>query len=122
MPYVLRPPSTVAPASRSPKVGIMISYWIGYGTNFISETSSVSWRIPLAVQCIPALLLMFGVWLIPESPRHLVNVGQEERAREVLRYIRRTDLEDELMNIEFLEIKAEAIFGAWASVHRWSCG
>ncbi|KAI0033480.1 hexose transport-related protein [Vararia minispora EC-137] len=92
-------------------LGIMISYWIGYGTNFISATSSVSWRIPLAVQCLPALLLMFGVWLIPESPRHLVNIGQEERARAVLAYIRRTGPDDELMNIELTEIKAEAIFG-----------
>lgn len=89
----------------------MVSYWIGYGTNFISDTSSVSWRIPLAVQCIPALLLMFGVWLIPESPRHLVNIGQDEKARRVLAYIRRTSVDDELTTIEFMEIKAEAIFG-----------
>jgi len=26
-------------------LGILISYWIGYGTNYISATSSVSWRI-----------------------------------------------------------------------------
>ena len=92
-------------------VGIMISYWIGYGTNFISETSSVSWRLPLAVQCIPALMLMFGVWLVPESPRYLVSIGKEESARNVLGYVRRADMEDELVNVEFLEIKAEALFG-----------
>jgi len=91
-------------------LGIMISYWIGYGTNFISSTSSVSWRIPLAVQCIPALMLMIGVWFVPESPRHLVNIGKEAKAQQVLAYIRNTDLEDELMNIEFLEIRAEVIF------------
>ena len=89
----------------------MISYWIGYGTNFISRTSSVSWRIPLAVQCIPAFMLMIGVWLVPESPRYLVDIGEEDRARRVLAYIRNTDLKDELMNIEFLEIRAEVMFG-----------
>ncbi|VDB91654.1 unnamed protein product [Peniophora sp. CBMAI 1063] len=91
-------------------LGIMVSYWIGYGTNFISETSSVSWRLPLAVQCIPALMLMFGVWLVPESPRYLVSIGKEERARHVLGYIRHSDQDDELVNVEFLEIKAEALF------------
>jgi len=26
----------------------MISYWTGFGTNFISDTSSISWRLPVS--------------------------------------------------------------------------
>lgn len=38
-------------------VGILISYWIGYGTNYISATSSVSWRI---VRVIPVEGILAG--------------------------------------------------------------
>ena len=38
---------------------------------------------------------MFGIWLLPESPRHLVNTGNFTKALEVLAYIRQTSLDDE---------------------------
>lgn len=40
-------------------------------------------------------MLMVGVWLVPESPRHLVNIGQDEKARSVLAYVRNVPLDDE---------------------------
>ena len=50
---------------------------------------------PLAIQCVPALLLMFGIWILPESPQHLVNIGQDQKALEVLAYIRKRSIDDE---------------------------
>jgi hypothetical protein len=44
---------------------------------------------------VPALLLVFGVWGLPESPRYLVNIGKDDDARRVLAYIRRRPLDDE---------------------------
>jgi hypothetical protein len=63
----------------------MISYWIGYGTNFFGgttypEQSSAAWRIPLAIQLVPAIILCVGSWFLPFSPRWLMLVGREEES------------------------------------------
>ena len=53
--------------------GIMISFWIDYGTNFIGGTGSTqseaAWRIPLALQLVPAVILGIGILFMPFSPR-----------------------------------------------------
>lgn len=58
--------------------GIMISFWIDYGTNYIGGTgegqSEAAWRIPLALQLAPALILGIGIWFMPFSPRSVVTV------------------------------------------------
>ena len=41
----------------------MVSFWIDYGTNYIGgvgETQSeAAWRLPIALQLVPALILGF---------------------------------------------------------------
>lgn len=91
-------------------LGIMLSYWIGFGTNHISDTNSVSWRLPLAIQAIPALALALATFIIPYSPRWLLSRGRDQEALEVLARVRRRDINDEMVQLEFLEIKADAIF------------
>lgn len=53
--------------------GIMVSFWIDYGTNFIggagATQSQAAWRIPLALQLIPAIILGVGTVFMPHSPR-----------------------------------------------------
>ena len=49
------------------------------------------WRIMLAVATIPALILLFGMMRVPESPRWLVAQGRVEEAREILDTIRPHD-------------------------------
>ena len=55
--------------------GIMVSFWIDYGTNYIGGTgdsqSEAAWRIPLALQIVPALILGFGILFMPFSPRYV---------------------------------------------------
>jgi len=45
--------------------GIMISFWIDYGTNYIGGTgptqSDAAWLVPLGLQLAPALLLLGGM-------------------------------------------------------------
>lgn len=52
--------------------GIMVSFWIDYGTNFIGGSgdtqSEAAWRIPIALQLIPAIILGVGVLFMPFSP------------------------------------------------------
>jgi len=94
--------------------GIMISFWIDYGTNYIGGTgdtqSEAAWRIPIALQLAPALILGAGVMFMPFSPRWLVNKGRDDEAIKVLSSARNLPADHELVQIEFLEIKAQHLF------------
>lgn len=54
--------------------GICITYgycsssWVGFAFYFVNADGA-QWRLPLAIQAIPPLLLSTGVLLLPESPR-----------------------------------------------------
>lgn len=94
--------------------GIMVSFWIDYGTNYIGGTgegqSDAAWLIPLALQIFPAMVLGIGMIFMPFSPRWLVHHGHEEDAVKVLARLRGLPQDHELVNIEFLEIKAQSLF------------
>ena len=92
----------------------MVAYWIAYGTNYIGGTgdgqSNFAWRVPLIVQGMPAVVLAVGVWFMPFSPRLLLNKGKEEQALSNLSRLRGLPKDDELVQIEFLEIKSQVVF------------
>ncbi|CAN8100976.1 unnamed protein product [Discula destructiva] len=95
--------------------GIMISFWIDYGTNFIGGTtlgqqSDASWLVPICLQIVPALVLFFGMLFMPFSPRWLAHHGREDEARKVLANLRGLPLDHELVELEYLEIKAQSLF------------
>ena len=105
----------VALQQLSTTLGIMISYWIGYGTNYIGGTgqgqSDWAWRTPLLIQGIPAIILALGVvFVLPFSPRMLVNRGRDDEALKVLTRLRNLPQDDILLRYEFLEMKAEVLF------------
>ncbi|KAH6615805.1 general substrate transporter [Chaetomium sp. MPI-SDFR-AT-0129] len=94
--------------------GILISFWIDYGTNYIGGTgegqTDAAWLVPICLQLAPALLLFVGMIFMPFSPRWLIHHGREEEARKVLASLRGIDPDHELLEIEFLEIKAQSLF------------
>ena len=49
--------------------GIFFVYWIDYA--FSMHISSYAWRIPVVLQCMFIIPMMFILWIIPESPRWL---------------------------------------------------
>ncbi|KAF3762186.1 general substrate transporter [Cryphonectria parasitica EP155] len=95
--------------------GIMISFWIDYGTNYIGGTSlatqsDAAWLVPICLQIAPALVLFFGMLFMPFSPRWLVHHDREAEARKVLATLRGLPQDHELVELEFLEIKAQSLF------------
>lgn len=95
-------------------LGIMLSFWIGYGSNYIGGTgehqTDLAWRLPSIIQGIPAAALAIGIWFMPYSPRWLVKVGRDEEAKSTLAWMRKLPIDDKLVQAEYLEIKAEAVF------------
>jgi SP family galactose:H+ symporter-like MFS transporter len=75
--------------------GIVISYCIDY-----AFAGSGSWRWMFALAAVPAAAFGIGLLFIPNSPRWLVAMGSENKAREVLKEIREPEqVEAELKDI-----------------------
>lgn len=123
-------------------LGILFSYWIEFGTQYIGGTrcapdipytggsasdrtfdpytdvgahgctgqGDASWRLPLALQILPAVVLGVGMLFYPESPRYYVKRQQEDKALRALGRIRQTNIESEALCREYLAIKAEVLF------------
>lgn len=95
-------------------LGIMISFWIDYGTNYIGgtgrEQKEAAWLLPLALQLAPAVLLGVGMIFMPFSPRWLVHHGKEDEARRVLARLRGLNQDHELIELEYAEIRAQSLF------------
>lgn len=60
-------------------LGYVLQAWINLGF-FQIKTGSLSWRLPIALPCLVSLMLMFTIWLFPESPRWLVAQGRRQEA------------------------------------------
>jgi sugar porter (SP) family MFS transporter len=63
--------------------GIMIMFYISYGCSFI-KGATASFRVPWALQMIPAIVLFFGMMFLPESPRWLATKDRWEECEAVL--------------------------------------
>ncbi|KAK3170257.1 hypothetical protein OEA41_009644 [Lepraria neglecta] len=86
-------------------LGISLAYWISFGLAFINNGDSVlTWRFLLGFQCFPALLLLAGIKLLPDSPHYLATVGRTGETKDVLEHVRRGS--SPTVEKEFLEICA----------------
>lgn len=84
-------------------LGVVLGFWTGFFTrsctflekyalhlaNFRLQVSgSPSWRIPLAIQLIPGIILALGCIYLPPSPRLLVLHGRYDEALQSLARLR----------------------------------
>lgn len=118
----------------------MVSYWACYGTSFIggqacdanattefgdagvwdpytdvpvggcTGQTDLAWRLPLALQTVPAVILLVGAPFLPFSPRWLMSKGREEECRATLSKLRALPLDDPIVEGEYLEIMASVKF------------
>ncbi|CCX34367.1 Similar to Sugar transport protein 9; acc. no. Q9SX48 [Pyronema omphalodes CBS 100304] len=87
--------------------GIIVAFYITYGTRFIS--SHWSWRLPFLLQMVPAVILIACMKPLPFSPRWLSSQGRHEEALQTFERLRRLPASDDRVMAEWLEVRAEAI-------------
>ncbi|OAQ66318.1 sugar porter (SP) family MFS transporter [Pochonia chlamydosporia 170] len=91
--------------------GILIMYYISYGTSFIGEQNFIGWkaesfRIPWGLQMIPAVFLFFMMMILPESPRWLARKDRWEDCRAVLALVHgKGDADHPFVAMELQDIK-----------------
>jgi sugar porter (SP) family MFS transporter len=85
-------------------IGILLASCVDYGTQ--NRTDTGSYRIPIAIQMLWAIILATGLFLLPESPRYFVKKGNLEKATEVLTRLRGEPEGSEYIQQELAEIVA----------------
>ncbi|KAK9722602.1 hypothetical protein K7432_002549 [Basidiobolus ranarum] len=94
--------------------GILVSFLVNYGSSFLN--GNISWRLPLGVQIIPAVILVFSMLFLPKTPRWLVSQGFKSEALRVLKRICDTP-EEELTEIELnIQFEREIGPGSWSEL------
>lgn len=80
--------------------GMLLSYIMDFVLKDLP--GAWAWRAMLALAAVPAFILYFGVLRLPESPRFLLQNGDEGSARQVLGMIRSSqqEIEDEISQIK----------------------
>ncbi|KAF2768139.1 general substrate transporter [Teratosphaeria nubilosa] len=91
--------------------GILIMYYISYGCSFIGGGSSTgtdpaAFRVPWGLQMLPAILLFFAMFVMPESPRWLAKKDLWEDCRNVLTAVHgKGNPDSPLVRFELQEIR-----------------
>ncbi len=63
-------------------IGYATSNWFGVFCSYAAGYAA--WRVPLGLQCLPAITLIIGLFWLPESPRWLIQKGKYEEAHVVI--------------------------------------
>lgn len=80
-------------------IGILVSYITDYWLS--NDKNLESWRYMFLVGFVPALILLIGMFFLPESPRWLISKGRQEEGKKILTKVEDPDLIDAtLQNIQ----------------------
>ncbi|KUI74008.1 Sugar transport protein 7 [Cytospora mali] len=98
--------------------GIIMAYWVTFGTRYIPN--QWSWRLPFLLQVFPSLVLGAGTIFLPFSPRWLANQGMDNQCLKTLSRLRQLPATDSRVEKEWLDILAEARFQQQLLIERHS--
>lgn len=85
-------------------IGIVLANCVSYATQDRKDTGS--YRIPIAVQFLWALILGVGLFVLPDSPRYFVKKGKLDQAAKALASVRGQPIDSEYVQDELAEIIA----------------
>jgi MFS family permease len=84
--------------------GTALAFWVNYGALLHLSGSSTVYIVPLAMQALPAVLLVGCMALNKESPRFLAKQDRWEEANNVLARMRNLPVSHEYVQMEIKEI------------------
>ncbi|KAI9926552.1 High-affinity glucose transporter rgt2 [Aspergillus wentii] len=85
-------------------IGLLVAAIVNNATKDRDDTGS--YRIPVAVQFVWAIILVAGMLVLPETPRFLIKQDKHEAAAKSLARLRRIDVGDQAIVEELAEIQA----------------
>ncbi|KAE8395176.1 general substrate transporter [Aspergillus alliaceus] len=85
-------------------LGYTLCNWIDFGLSKVS--GDLQWRLPLAISFFFELVIIFGVFFLPESPRWLVRVNRIEEATTSLALYKGIPEDDEQVRMEIAGIES----------------
>ena len=95
--------------------GIMVAFWVNYALRDV-KGDFAGWRIAIAGQCVPGVVLFIGCFIVPRSPRWLVQQGRGAEAEAALFVLRGAgNVARELQEIE-ADVEEERLH----KTSRWS--
>lgn len=89
-------------------IGILLANCVVYATQ--NRSDSGSYRIPIGIQFLWAIILGAGLFYLPESPRYFVKKGKIEDAAKALAFVRGQPLDSDFIKDELAEIVANNEF------------
>lgn len=85
-------------------IGLLLAACANQGTH--ARTDSGSYRIPIAIQFLWALILSIGMFILPETPRYLIKQGKYDEAAKSMSRLRKLPVDHPVLIEELNEIKA----------------
>ncbi|KIW79461.1 hypothetical protein Z517_06073 [Fonsecaea pedrosoi CBS 271.37] len=64
--------------------GTVTTTWLEYELSYLPADSVLAWRLPLAMQAIPSLVLLACVYYMPETPLWWMARDTADKAKEIL--------------------------------------
>lgn len=100
-------------------IGILVSYITDYA--FSNDANLESWRWMFAAGFFPALVLLIGMFFLPETPRWLISKNRWDEGKKVLMQVEDADLVEQTLrdlkaDVEFAannKINAAEVFKPW---------
>lgn len=110
-------------------IGLLLAACVVYGTEKLK--TKASYRIPIGLQFIWAVILGGGLMFLPDSPRYFVKRGRIDAAASALGRVRGQPIDSKYVQTELAEIIANeeyeralipntTWFGSWANCFKGS--
>lgn len=98
-------------------IGFACANWVGFGCSYSS--GQFQWRFPFAFQCVPAIIVLGGIFWLPYSPRWLLEQERDEEAYEVIKRLHGNTGDDTFFRAEFTQMRDQLRFEKSQNAASW---
>jgi MFS family permease len=101
-------------------LGYTLACYVGLGFYFVKGINQ--WRGPIALQMALPVIILCGLYWMPESPRYLLSTDRVEEARQIIFRMHSSpdDPEHEFARRQFFQIKKQIRLDAEFATSYWS--